>query len=274
MTVDAHQHFWRYNPLRDGWITEEMAVIRRDFLPSDLEPILKANKVEACVAVQADQSEKETEFLLKCARENSFIKGVVGWTDLRSPQLQARLEYYHQFDELKGFRHIVQAEHEDFLLNSHFQNGVAQLEAYGFTYDILVYVEHLPATVTFVRKFPQHKFVIDHIAKPMIKDQITEPWAKYMKEIAKSENVFCKLSGMVTEADWKGWKKEHFSFYLDTILEAFGPERLMYGSDWPVCLVAAQYAQQMDIIQSFISTLSPTEKKDILGENARRFYHL
>lgn len=274
MIVDAHQHFWRFNPLRDTWITDEMAMIRRDFLPEDLAPILAANKIDACVAVQADQSEKETEFLLQCARENQFVKGVVGWTDLRSPQVQARLEYYHQFDELKGFRHIVQSEHEDFLLNSLFQNGISLLTGYGFTYDILIYPQHLPATVSFVRKFPKQPFVIDHIAKPRIKAHETEPWARYIKELAKSENVFCKLSGMITEASWKHWKKEEFKVYLDTILEAFGPKRLMYGSDWPVCLVAGSYEQQLDIIKTFVFHLSPDEKRAILGENARRFYHL
>lgn len=274
MIVDAHQHFWRFNPLRDTWITDEMAMIRRDFLPEDLAPILVANKIDACVAVQADQSEKETEFLLQCARENQFVKGVVGWTDLRSPQLQARLEYYHQFDELKGFRHIVQSEHEDFLLNSLFQNGISLLAGYGFTYDILIYPQHLPATVSFVRKFPNQPFVIDHIAKPRIKVHETEPWARHIKELAKSENVFCKLSGMITEANWKHWKKEEFKVYLDTILEVFGPKRLMYGSDWPVCLVAGSYEQQLDIINTFVFHLSPDEKRAILGENARRFYHL
>lgn len=274
MIIDSHQHFWHYQPYRDSWITEDMSAIRRDFLPDDLAAHLKAHKINGCVAVQADQSEKETGFLIKCAQANSFIKGVVGWTDFRSPGLQARLEYYYQFSEVKGFRHIVQAEPEDFLLQKQFCNGISLLQQYDFTYDILVHPWQLPAVLKFVKMFPNQNFVIDHMAKPLIKDQKIKPWKQLLMEIAMHEHVFCKVSGLVTEADWKKWKVSDFTPYLETALEAFGPTRLMYGSDWPVCLLAADYEQQWLIIQPFTDRLTPTEKKAILGENARRFYHL
>ncbi len=274
MTVDAHQHFWSYDPRRHDWIGDEMKVIRRDFTPADLEPVLKRNKIEGCVTVQVDQTEKETEFLLKLVRENTFIKGIVGWTDLRSPSVQARLEYYYQFPEIKGFRHIVQAEANDFLLNAEFCRGIAMLKQYNFTYDILIYPDHLPATLEFVQKFPDQSFVIDHLAKPLIKKRELEPWKRLITSISKYENASCKISGMVTEADLTNWKSSDFQPYLETILDAFGPKRLLYGSDWPVCLAAADYEKQLGIVQRFIEPLSPSEKKAIMGENAVRFYHL
>ncbi len=274
MTIDAHQHFWNYQLQRDTWITEEMSKIRRDFLPDDLAPILKKNLIEGCMAVQADQSEKETDFLIKCARNNSFIKGIVGWTDFQSPGVQARLEYYYQFQEVRGFRHVVQAEPDDFLSNKNFCKGVSYLEQYNYTYDILIYPQQLSAALIFVKKFPNQQFVIDHLAKPFIRQQQLKPWKQQLQQIAMHENVYCKISGMVTEADWKNWKVSDFKPYLETVLEAFGPKRLMYGSDWPVCLVGASYEDQLAIVKQFIEPLSPSEKKGILGGNAERFYHL
>lgn len=274
MTIDAHQHFWYYQPERDAWITEDMRSIRRDFLPEDLAPLLRRSKIEGCVAVQADQSEKETDFLIKCARNNPFVKGVVGWTDLQSPGVQARLEYYYQFQEVKGFRHIIQSEPADFFSQKAFNNGISLLEQYNFTYDILIYPNHLPGALSFIRKFPNQLFVIDHLAKPYIKKQQLRPWKQQLQQIAMHENVYCKLSGMVTEADWQNWKRTDFKPYLETTLEAFGSNRILYGSDWPVCQVAAAYHQQLEIVQQFIEPLSPSEKKAIMGDNAVRFYHL
>ena len=274
MTVDSHQHFWNFSPRRHAWIDDTMKVIRRDFMPPDLEPILKANHVEGCVTVQVDQTEKETEFLVKLARDHNFIKGIVGWTDLRSPQLQARLEYYYQFQEVKGFRHIVQAESEDFFQDSDFCRGISLLKQYDFTFDILIYPKHLSSTLEFVKKFPEQLFVVDHLAKPFIKKQELSPWKEQMSAIGKCGNVYCKISGMVTEADITHWKSSDFERYLEVVLNAFGTKQLMYGSDWPVCLVAAQYEQQLDLVKNFIEPLSPSEKKAILGENAVRFYHL
>lgn len=274
MTIDSHQHFWTYQPLRDTWITDEMQAIRKDFLPDQLAAILKKNKIEGCVAVQADQSEKETDFLIKCARNNSFVKGVVGWTDLQSPGVQARLEYYYQFHEVKGFRHIVQSEAEDFLLQRNFCNGVELLEQYNFTFDILIYPKQLHSALAFVKKFPNQAFVIDHLAKPFIKQQQLKPWKQQLQQIAMHENVSCKFSGLVTEANWSNWKASDFKPFLETALEAFGPRRLMYGSDWPVCLLSGDYDQQLQVIEQFVDPLSPSEKKSIMGANAARFYHL
>ena len=274
MTIDAHQHFWNYQPQRDSWIKEDMSKIRKDFLPNGLSPILKTNKIEACVAVQADQSEKETDFLIRCARNHSFVKGVVGWTDLQSPGVQARLEYYYQFHEVKGFRHIVQSEPDNFLLQENFCSGIGLLEQYNFTYDILIYHHQLPTALEFIKKFSNQSFVIDHLAKPSIRQRQLKPWKQQLQQIAMHENVCCKLSGFVTEADWRNWKVSDFKPYFETALEAFGPKRLMYGSDWPVCLLAGEYEDQLQITRQFIDTLSPSEKKAIMGENAVRFYHL
>lgn len=274
MTIDAHQHFWQYQAERDTWITDDMTVLRRNFLPEELELHLFANKIEGCIAIQADQSEKETEFLLKCAQQYTFVKGIVGWTDLQSPGVQARLEYYYQFHEVKGFRHIVQSEPEHFLSDQDFCRGIALLEQYNFTFDILIYHSQLPLALPFIKKFPGQAFVIDHLAKPPIRQQQLKPWKQHLQQIAMHENVYCKISGFVTEADWKGWKIANFKSYFDTALEAFGPRRLMYGSDWPVCQLAASYDQQLEIVRQFIEPLSPGEKKAIMGENATRFYHL
>ncbi|NOT76485.1 MAG: amidohydrolase family protein [Cyclobacteriaceae bacterium] len=274
MTIDAHQHFWNYQPRRDTWITEDMSLLRRDFFPEDLSPILKKNKIEGCVAVQADQSEKETDFLIRCANQHSFIKGIIGWTDFQSPGVQARLEYYYQFQEIKGFRHMLQSESDEFMMDQNFMNGIQYLEQYNFTYDIVIHAEQLAATLAFVKKFPNQSFVIDHLAKPHIRQQQLKSWKQDLQQIAMHENVYCKVSGLTTEADWKNWKVTDFKPYLETVLEAFGPKRLMYGSDWPVCLLAAEYEDQLAIVKQFIEPLSPSEKKLIMGDNAVRFYHL
>ncbi len=274
MTIDAHQHFWNYQAQRDSWIKEDMSKIRKDFLPENLSPILKKNRIEGCVAVQADQSEKETDFLIRCARNHPFVKGVVGWTDLQSPGVQARLEYYYQFHEVKGFRHIVQSEPDNFILEDNFCSGIGLLEQYNFTYDILIYHHQLPTALKFIKKFPNQSFVIDHLAKPSIRQRQLKPWKQQLQQIAMHENVCCKLSGFVTEADWENWRASDFKPYFETALEAFGPKRLMYGSDWPVCLLAGEYEDQLQITRQFIDTLSPSEKKAIMGENAVRFYHL
>lgn len=275
MTIDAHQHFWRFDPVRDAWITEEMDVIRRDFLPADLAPFLKAAGIDGCVAVQADQSEAETHFLLECAQGNDFVKAVVGWVDLRSPDVAERLAYWAERPLVKGFRHIVQGEPDDkFLLREDFNNGVAALKKHGFTYDILVFPHQLPAVEQFVEKHPEQPLVIDHLAKPYIKKKEIGDWTKQIRRIARMPHVHCKLSGMVTEADLQDWKEADFRPYLDTVLEAFGPGRLMYGSDWPVCLLAADYARQKAIVDNFIGSLSASEKSGIMGGNAAAFYHI
>jgi L-fuconolactonase len=274
MTIDSHQHFWIFDPVRDSWITPEMEAIRRDFLPADLEPVLQANGIDGCVAVQADQTDTETEFLLHLAEANDFIKGVVGWIDLRTPDLYDRLEKYSQFELLKGFRHIVQSEFEGFLLQQDFIKGVGQLAAFDFTYDILVYPHQLEEAYEFAKKLPRVRFVLDHLAKPYIKKGEKEIWAGSIKKLAELPNVSCKLSGMVTEADWHNWQSADLQPYMDVVLDAFGAKRLLFGSDWPVCLVAAQYEDMKAVVTEFISSFSPTEKEAIMGGNASVCYNL
>ncbi|UTA69272.1 amidohydrolase [Emticicia sp. 21SJ11W-3] len=274
MTIDAHQHFWHYNAKYYAWIDESMKAIQRDFLPADLEPLLNKNGIDGCVLVQVNQSEQENIDFLKFADLYSFIKGVVGWIDLRADNLAERLKYFSQFQKLKGFRHIVQGEPVGFMQQESFIDGVKKLVPFGYTYDILIYPKQLKDALHIVRECPDNKFVIDHIAKPDIKNKEVSRWSNYMKEIARHEQVYCKVSGMVTEADWYNWKKEDFYIYLDTVLDCFGTNRLMYGSDWPVCLVAGAYEDQLSIVQSYFEKLTQTEKDKIFGENAVRFYGL
>jgi len=273
MHIDSHQHFWHYNAARDGWITDEMSVLKRDFLPEELIAQMHASGIDGCIAVQADQSEAETEFLLKLAASNPEIVGTVGWVDLRAENVGERLEYFSQFEKLLGFRHIVQAEPGGwFLVREDFQRGIRCLERDGFTYDILVYERHLPVAAEFVRRFPAQKFVIDHLSKPSVKSKELFDWARGMRALARSPNVSCKVSGMVTEADWRQWKPADFKPYLDIVFESFGTDRLMFGSDWPVCLVAASYGQVKDIVDDYIRDFSSSDKQKIFGLNAARFY--
>ena len=276
MRIDAHQHFWRYNPEEYGWIDDSMAILRRDFLPSDLKPELDAAGFDACIAVQARQTLAETQWLLSLAGEDSFIAGVVGWVDLRAENVRGQLAALAENRKLVGVRHIVQAEPDDrFLLRRDFLRGVATLREFDLTYDILIYPRHLPVAIEFVQRFPEQRFVLDHLAKPFIKAQTIEPWASHIRELAKFPNVFCKLSGMVTEADWASWKPQHFKPYLEAALEAFGPDRLMIGSDWPVCMVAAtSYGQVMDIVQNFLTRYPGDVADQILGGTAQRFWRL
>lgn len=274
MIIDSHQHFWKYDPIRDAWIDDSMQVIRRDFLPQDLESILKANDVAGCVAVQADQSETETEFLLDCANKNPFIKGVVGWVDLKTKDVEARLAHYSEDAKLKGVRHIVQAEANDFMLGKDFQNGISKLQQFNLTYDILIFPPQINAAIALVNKFPNQKFVIDHMAKPYIKSGEIKEWESKITELSQAPNVFCKVSGMVTEADLKHWKVSDFTPYLDVIFNTFGTDRILYGSDWPVCLLAAQYEEQLNIIQNYTKDFSTQEQLKVFGNNAVEFYNL
>lgn len=275
MKIDSHQHFWKYNPEKHTWITEDLAVLKRDFLPEQLKPILKDAGFDGCVAVQAEQSEGETNFLLELAEQNSFIKGVVGWLDLRNANINERLEHYTIFDRLKGIRHIVQDEPDnEFLLRADFQRGIKALDSFNLTYDILVYTKQLPAVVKFVAKFENQPLVLDHLAKPKIGEGIIDDWKPFIEKIAKHENVFCKLSGMVTEASWNNWQQDDFKKYLDIVFESFGTKRLMVGSDWPVCLLSSSYNDTIGIIVDYIDKLSESEKSDIMGLNAIEFYNL
>jgi L-fuconolactonase len=275
LKIDAHQHFWQFDPVRDSWIDESMPEIQRDFLPEDLEPILKQNGLNGCVVVQSDQSEAENEFQLKNAGKNSIIKGVVGWVDLCSSKVEERLEYYYQFKLLKGFRHVLQGEPDaSFMLQKSFLNGISLLQKFDFTYDILIFPLHLQNAKTLVQNFSNQPFVIDHIAKPDIKNKNIADWKKDIQAIAKLENVSCKVSGMVTEADWKNWQPADFTPYLDIVFEAFGAKRVLFGSDWPVCNIAGGYEKMISIVQNYTSTLTQNEQELFWGGNAVQFYHL
>jgi L-fuconolactonase len=272
--VDSHQHFWKYDPVDHAWINEDMIVIRKDFLPADLLPILQQNHIDGCIAVQADQSEKETDFLIELANKNDFIKGVVGWVDLRAANIKDRLAVYKQHSIVKGFRHILQGEDPEYMLQPDFIRGIVALKEFGFTYDLLIYPKHLSSAIELVKQFPEQPFVIDHIAKPFIKDGLIDDWKNGMQIIAQFPNVYCKISGMVTEANWTDWKQEDFIPYLDTVVENFGANRLMYGSDWPVCLVAASYKKMIGLVRNYFSLFSVAEQEMIMGGTASSFYGL
>lgn len=275
MIIDSHQHFWTYDPRKHSWIDESMSVIRRDFLPGDLKKVYDENGIDGCVAVQVDQTLAETDFLLELSHQNEFIKGIVGWVDLRSANIDEVLEKYNQYTKVKGFRHIVQGEADhNFLLRPNFLRGISYLEKYSYTYDILVFPHQLGAALEFVEQFPHQKFVIDHMAKPYIKDGFYAGWATLMKEMAKHSNVYCKLSGMITEADYKKWSSQQIVPYMEVVLNAFGSERLLFGSDWPVCLVAGKYSQVKHLVTDYIATLSSNEQQAIMGDNAILFYNL
>ena len=273
--IDSHQHFWKYDPVRDAWINDDMKILQRDFLPADLHQEYLTNGVDGCIAVQADQSEAETRFLLDLAADNDFILGVVGWVDLQSVDIDEKLESWSKEKKLKGFRHIVQGEPDpEFMLGEAFLNGLSKLAQYNFTYDILVFPHQLKAALEVVKKFPEQKFVIDHIAKPYIAKGEIDDWAALMKEIGTHQNVWCKVSGIITEADWKNWTFEQLKPYMDVVVEAFGTARLMFGSDWPVCLLAADYSAVKEIPSTFFQNYSEEDRKKVFGENAQEFYRI
>ncbi|MDE3200029.1 MAG: amidohydrolase family protein [Acidobacteriota bacterium] len=273
MRLDAHQHFWEYNPAEHTWMNDSMGVLRKNYLPADLKPLLDANGFDGCIAVQARQNLEETRWLLDLAGRNPFVRGVVGWVDLRADDVDAQLEEFASDKKLVGMRHIVQDEPDDrFLLGDAFMRGIKRLGAHGLVYDVLVYPKQLGAAAEFVRALPEHMMVLDHIAKPLIGEKKLEPWASEIQALAQSDNVSCKLSGMVTETTWREWKAEDFRPYMEVVLEAFGPERLMIGSDWPVCLLSADYGEAMGLVKDFIGTLSSDEQAAILGGTCARVY--
>ncbi len=274
MTIDAHQHFWVYDLARHAWLTDEMATLRRDFMPADLEPILAASGIDGCVAVQADQTEAETLFLVNMARTYGFVRGVVGWVDLLAANLTDRLEAFSQHKEIRGFRHIAQAEPADFLARPNVIRGIRQLADFGFTFDILIYPSQLKAALHLVRAVPEVNFVIDHMAKPSVGRQEISRWSNFMVELAKQPHVSCKVSGMVTEADWQIWRKADLFPYLDVVFEHFGPDRLLFGSDWPVCLTAANYTQVKTVVEDYLIPWGDEVRSKVFGGNALKFYSL
>jgi len=275
MRIDAHQHFWRYDPVRYPWIGERMQVLKRDYLPSDLEPLLRASGVSGTIAVQAEQAVSETEWLLELAERHAFVRGVVGWVDLCSKDAGEALARLARRPKLVGIRHIVHDEpDDDFLLRPDFRSGVARLREHALVYDLLLFPKHLPRAVRLVEEFPEQPFVLDHIAKPFIRDGTVEPWREDLRRLAALPNVSCKLSGLVTEARWDAWRPEQIRPYLDVVLEAFGAERLMIGSDWPVCTLAADYARTLGVVFDWSARLPADAREAVLGGNALRVYGL
>ncbi|MHC4203262.1 MAG: amidohydrolase family protein [Planctomycetota bacterium] len=275
MKIDTHQHFWKYSKEQYPWIGEGMEVLAKDRLPADLEPLLEANGIDGTVAVQARQVVEETEALLAMADEYDFIRGVVGWVDLRSPEVEAQLERFRDRTKLVGVRHVVQDEpDEKFVLREDFMRGISKLKAYDLVYDILIFPHQLPASIELVQRFPDQVFILDHIAKPYIKDKKISPWDSDIKKLASFENVSCKISGMVTEADWHNCTADDFKPYMEVVLDAFGTERLTIGSDWPVCTLAGQYDSVIYIAADFIAQLSDNEQKAIWQDNPVRIYGL
>ncbi len=275
MYIDAHQHFWIYRPAEYDWIDDSMAALRRNFLPEDLKLELETSGFHGSVAVQACQTLEETRWLLELAERSPSILGVVGWVDLRSPDVRSQLKALARNPKLVGIRHIVQSEPDDrFLLQPEFLRGIAALEEFDLAYDLLIYTKHLPVAAEFVEQFPRQRFVLDHLAKPPIKSGDIDSWAQGITRLAAFPNVFCKLSGLVTEADWQQWQPQQIIPFLDVAFESFGPERLMIGSDWPVCLVAASYARAVDVVKDYVLQHKPEYQDSVLGGNAQRFWRL
>ncbi len=275
MKVDTHQHFWKYNENDYPWMSAEMAALRRDFEPPDLQPSLRECGIDATVAVQARQSLRETEWLLELAREYDFIRGVVGWVDLRSPQAGAQLEGFAASEKLCGVRHVIHDELDDeFMLRRDFLAGISLLAEFDLTYDLLIFPKHLPFASELVRMYPAQPFVVDHIAKPSIRNREIQPWLAGLQRLAAFPNVFCKVSGMVTEARWNGWQAEDFDVYMDAVFNAFGSTRIMIGSDWPVCTLAGSYTRVMDIPNNYLARLSVDEQNAVWCKNPRAFYGL
>ncbi len=272
--VDSHQHFWQFDPKRDRWIDDTMQILRRDFMPEDLSPLLMENNIQGSIAVQADTSVEETAFLLSLAKKNTSILGVVGWADFCQSDVAHTLAQFSDHQALKGYRHIVQKEPQGFLDRTDFRAGIKQLATYNYSYDLLLYPHQLEEAIRFVNAFPNQRFVVDHLAKPYIKAKEINLWKKHIKQLAAFPNVYCKLSGMVTEADWERWQYSDFVPYLDVVTDAFGTNRLLWGSDWPVCLLGGSYQKILQLVQRYFNTFSPTEKEALFYKNTLDFYHI
>ncbi|MGB2625241.1 MAG: amidohydrolase family protein [Candidatus Acidiferrum sp.] len=273
--IDSHHHLWRYDKERLGWIGEEMAVLKRDFLPEQSRRDLGQCGIQGTVVVQAQQTFAETEWLLQCAETSDFIRGVVGWAPIADPEFPASLERLRNRKALKGLRHVIQDEADDqFVLRADFNAGIDLLKDYSLVYDILIFERQLPAVISFVDRHPSQIFVLDHIGKPRVRDGQIEPWRTNLRELARRENVYCKMSGILTEADWENWRRSDLLPYVEVVLDCFGPARLMAGSDWPVCLLAATPETWFSTLGALLQTLSRSEQDLILGGVATHVYSL
>lgn len=275
MRIDAHQHFWTYHPVKHSWISDEMSSIRKDFGPKDLESLLVETNQVGCIAVQADETEQETVYLLEIANQHPSVKGVVGWTDLKSDQVEERLEYWKMHKKIVGFRCIMQGQPDDaYLKNKSFISNVKKLATYNYTYDLLVYHDQLPSLLRFTDQLPDNPMILDHIAKPDIRNRNFKTWSEHIKSLSANPNIYCKLSGMITEADYRNWTYEQIKPYMETVAEHFGTDRICFGSDWPVCLVAGTYQQVYQLVETFALQLSQQEKDNLFGLNTARFYNI
>lgn len=275
MKIDSHHHFWKYSKKEYGWMDERMARIRRDFLPADLEREIARAGIDGVVSVQARQTVEETRFLLAHAERSGFIAGVVGWVPLIDARVRDAMAEFAGRKKLKGYRHVLHDEQDDrYMLREDFNMGIAAVTEANLIYDILIFEKHLPQTIQFVDRHPRQVFVVDHIAKPRIRDGYLSPWQSLLVELARRENVYCKISGLATEADWRNWTEAELKPYLDTVVEAFGPKRLMFGSDWPVCLLAVDYVRWSRIVSEYVAALTAVEQARILGGTAIEAYKL
>lgn len=275
MIIDAHHHFWKYNASEFGWIPDDWNHIQRDFVPADLEAEIRTAGVDGVISVQARQTLEETRWLLELAAEHEFIQGVVGWVPLADLRLKDELDLLAANKKLRGVRHVVQGESDpEFLLRPAFEAGIRALREYGLAYDILIFEHQLEQAIRFVDRHPEQVFIVDHIAKPAIAKGLLNPWSKLLLELGQRENVGCKLSGMVTEADPKNWTPESLTPYFEVALEAFGPQRILYGTDWPVCLAGVSYTNWLTTVQTALMSLSESERSAIFADNAKRFYSL
>jgi L-fuconolactonase len=273
--IDAHHHLWHYNSDEYGWIDDSMSALRRDFLADDLDRVAREAGIDGSVAVQARQTLEETRWLLSVAAQSDVVRGVVGWAPIASADFSASLEELASSPWLRGLRHIVQAEpDDDFILREDFNRGIGRMGSTGLVYDILVYERHLPQAIRFVDQHPGQVFVLDHAAKPRIRENSTEPWATLIRELARRPNVACKVSGLATEADWSNWSLDGLRPYLDVLVESFTPARLMAGSDWPVCLVASGYRRWFQALEAYFTAFSEEEKNRIFGGTAMEIYRL
>jgi L-fuconolactonase len=272
MVLDSHVHFWKYKNAEYSWIDNSMKVLQKDYLPSDIELTLKRNNVDGCIAIQATATELETRFLAELANTHPLIKGVVGWTDLRSPHVEKKLTDLNAYPSIKGIRHVVQSEPDDFLYDEKFRTGISILKAFDFTYDILIFPRQLKAATDFVKAFPEQTFIIDHSAKPDIKSKEMTNWKAGITDLAMYPNVHCKVSGLLTEAKWKEWSPADFYPYLDVIFQSFGPDRVLFGSDWPVMLLSGIYVQWKSLMDKYLQNFLQEDKEKFFGLNAKRIY--